>query len=164
MALNTQRYVDRDSGALFTPRTDADTIKVMIKSGQWREATESDLEAHAFKVTAAREARATRELARATEAATFKAFAEAAAQRALANAKAEVTPKPAEEVKPETAKPTQADPPASPPQTPPAAERPSRGASLAAWADFAKAVSFEHAEGASRDEIRDAYEAAHPAG
>lgn len=50
------------------------------------------------------------------------------------------------------------------PQTPPAdVERPSRGASLAAWVDFAKAVKFEHADGASRDEIRDAYEAAHPA-
>lgn len=44
-----------------------------------------------------------------------------------------------------------------------APERPSRGASLAAWAEFAKAVKFEHAGGASRDEIRDAYEAAHPA-
>lgn len=44
-----------------------------------------------------------------------------------------------------------------------APERPSRGASLAAWAEFAKAVGFEHDEKASRDEIRDAYEAAHPA-
>lgn len=49
------------------------------------------------------------------------------------------------------------------PQGQPAPERPSRGASLAAWVEFAQAVKFEHAEGASRDEIRDAYEAAHPA-
>lgn len=49
-------------------------------------------------------------------------------------------------------------------QTPPAdVERPSRGASLAAWTEFAKAAGFEHDEKASRDEIRDAYEAAHPA-
>jgi hypothetical protein len=42
-------------------------------------------------------------------------------------------------------------------------ERPSRGASLAAWTDFAKSVGFQHDEKASRDEIRDAYEAEHPA-
>lgn len=158
--LNTQRYIDRDSGALFTPRTDADTIKVMVKSGQWRPATEGDLEAHASKVTAVREARATRALTRATEAATIKASAEAAAQRALANVKAEAVAeaKPAKETKSETAKPAPEKPDAKP-----APERPSRGASLAAWADFAKAVNFGHPEGASRDEIRDAYEAEHPA-
>lgn len=62
------------------------------------------------------------------------------------------------------ADPKAADPKADGGQTPPAdVERPSRGASLAAWVDFAKAVKFEHADGASRDEIRDAYEAAHPA-
>lgn len=45
----------------------------------------------------------------------------------------------------------------------PTLERPSNGAPLTAWVDFAKAVGFEHPEGAKRDEIRDAYNAAHPA-
>jgi hypothetical protein len=53
-----------------------------------------------------------------------------------------------------------ANPGGNPPGDAP--ERPSRGASLASWAEFAKAVKFEHADGATRDEIRDAYEAAHP--
>jgi len=53
------------------------------------------------------------------------------------------------------------------PNTPPPSgdtpQRPSRGASLASWVDFAKAVGFEHDADASRDQIRDAYEAEHPA-
>lgn len=50
-------------------------------------------------------------------------------------------------------------------QTPPpdAPERPSRGASLASWAEFADAVGFKYPEDATRDQIRDAYEAEHPA-
>jgi hypothetical protein len=54
-----------------------------------------------------------------------------------------------------------ADTGAKPPAT--AAEVPSRGASLAAWAGFADTVGFTYPEGATRDQIRDAYEAEHPA-
>jgi hypothetical protein len=62
--------------------------------------------------------------------------------------------------------------PAPEPQEPPVepagdpagdVERPSRGASLAAWAGFADTVGFTYPEGATRDQIRDAYEAEHPA-
>jgi hypothetical protein len=42
-------------------------------------------------------------------------------------------------------------------------DRPTRGASLAAWAGFADTVGFTYPDGATRDQIRDAYEAEHPA-
>lgn len=121
-----KKFYTGPDGAIFVPRVDDATIKVMVKSGEWKPATPDALVAHAEKVAKAQEARASRAIGRATEVARVKAVAEAAAQAAIKAA-----------------------------STPEVAGEPRGNGSTKEWAAYAASLGVEVPDGATRDEIKD---------